>query len=178
MLLGWPLLFLALSFLPAFTAPVQANEPAKTLPTQLTIPAIDLNSTIVAVGLRHVTINGQTYGQWSVDDNLVGWHDLSAQPGQVGNTVLNGHSNVHAQVFRRLPEVEVGDNILLTSGDHHYQYRVSQKILVKEKGVSLQERIKNAQLINPTSDERITLITCVGPKAAYRLIVIAFPVTP
>ncbi len=176
MLLGWFLTLFLLS--PMVTPAVFASEPAATPSAQLIIPSIELNSAVTPVGWREVKIKGQTYGQWLVDDNLVGWHNLSARPGQIGNTVLNGHSNVYGQVFRRLPEVEVGDNILLWAGGQPHRYVITQKIVVLEKGASLQQRIENAKLLLPTPDERLTLITCFGPEAAYRLIVIAKPTAP
>lgn len=176
MLLGWCLILFL--FNPIAVPAVFASEPAATPVTQLIIPGIELSSPIVPVGWREVTINGQTYGQWLVDDNLVGWHNLSAQPGQVGNTVLNGHSNIHAQIFRHLPEVEIGDDILLLANGQPHYYTITQKLIVLEKGASLQQRIENAKLLLPTADERLTLITCFGPEAAYRLIVIAHPVKP
>jgi sortase (surface protein transpeptidase) len=53
---------------------------------------------------------------------------------------------------------------------------VIQKLLVQEKGVSVETRVQNAQWVAPTSDERLTLVTCAGPDATHRLIVIARPV--
>jgi sortase A len=170
------LFILSFSFTPA--RPALASEPATPLSAQLIIPSIGLNSAVVPVGLRYLQINGQTYGQWLVDQNLVGWHNLSARPGQAGNTVLNGHSNIYGQVFRHLPEVSVGDEIILSSSDQSDHYVITHKLLVLEKGASLQQRLENAKLAMPTPDERLTLITCAGPGAVYRLIVIAQPVVP
>ncbi len=144
-------------------------------PTRLVIPAIALESKIAPVGWESVLIDGATYRQWSTTDNLVGWHNLSAKPGQPGNTVLNGHSNVNGAVFRNLKYVEIGDEITVFSGKQDYHYIVTQKFSVKEKDVSLEARIENAQLIAPTQDERLTLITCANPGASHRLIVIARP---
>ena len=56
-----------------------------------------------------------------------------------------------------------------------YRYIITQKFLVREVGVPLETRIKNAQLIAPTQDERLTLVTCSQPGATHRLIVIARP---
>ena len=67
-----------------------ASEPAVvTPPARLVIPAIDLDSAVIPVGQKPVVVNGKNYTQWLVDDNLVGWHNLSAPLGQVGNTVFN-----------------------------------------------------------------------------------------
>ena len=57
-----------------------------------------------------------------------------------------------------------------------YQYLITETVLVQEKGVSMEQRVQNAQLIGPTSDERLTLITCANPGATHRLIVTAHPV--
>ncbi len=150
------------------------DVPAGT-PTRLVIPAIALESKITPVGWESVLIGGATYRQWSTTDNLVGWHNLSAKLGQPGNTVMNGHSNVNGAVFRNLKYVEIGDEITVFSGKQDYHYIVTQKFSVKEKDVSLEARIENAQLIAPTQDERLTLITCANPGASHRLIVIARP---
>jgi sortase A len=154
---------------------VLADEAAKptSIPTRLIIPAISLDEAVVPVGLKEVKIEGKTYYQWLTDDNRVGWHNLSAPLGQVGNTVLNGHSDINAKVFQDLPKVEIGDELIVCSDNQVYRYVVTEKFLVQEKGVSLAKRIENAQLIMPTPDERLTLITCAQPGATHRLVVIA-----
>jgi sortase A len=152
------------------------DVPAGT-PTRLMIPAIALDTQIAPVDKSAVVVNGVSYGQWNTVDNLVGWHDLSAKLGQTGNTVLNGHSDLNAAVFRNLGYVAVGDEITVFSGSQDYRYVVTQKFLVKERDVSLEERIKNAAWIAPTPDERLTLVTCANPGASHRLIVIAQPVS-
>jgi LPXTG-site transpeptidase (sortase) family protein len=153
----------------------QAEAATSTIPTRLVIPNIALDSVVVPVGWKKVVVDGKTYGQWEVEDNRVGWHNLSAPLGQTGNSVLNGHSNVYAQVFRNLSQVEIGDTIIVFSDDQTYYYTVTQKVLVQEKGVSTEKRLENAKFIQPTEDERLTLITCARPGATHRLIVIAYP---
>lgn len=145
------------------------------MPTHLVIPVIALDSEIAAVDQTPVVINGVTYGQWNTADNLVGWHNQSAKLGQVGNTVLNGHSDVNAAVFRSLGYVRIGDEITVFSGAQDYRYVVTQRFLVREGNVSLEERIENAEWIDSTQDERLTLITCANPGASHRLILIARP---
>lgn len=153
--------------------PVTADA-TSTIPTRLIIPGINLDSAVVPVGWKKVVVNGQTYGQWEVDNNLVGWHNLSAPLGQTGNSVFNGHSNLYAQVFDDLGKVAMDDRIFAFAGDQVYSYVVAAKFLVQEKGVSIEKRLENAKLILPTLDERLTLITCAQPGATHRLIVIAY----
>jgi LPXTG-site transpeptidase (sortase) family protein len=167
-----------LTFAPALIT--SANAPAlnSTFPTRLSIPSIDLDSAVVPVGWTPVVINGQTYGQWDTADNEVGWHNLSANLGEVGNTVLAGHSDINSRVFQNLEYVNIDDEITVISGadQQPYRYRVTQKVLVQEVGVSLETRIQNARWIAPTDDERLTLLTCSQPGATHRLIVVAYPV--
>ena len=170
MLLAWLSMFVFAAFSTAEPAP-RIDGP----PTRLLIPTIELDEPIAPVGIRLFEIDGQQYGIWNVRDNEVGWHNLSANLGQLGNTVLSGHSDVKARVFQNLWQIEVGDEIVAFSGDQPRHYVVIEKLLVQEKGVSLETRIKNAQLIAPTDDERLTLVTCAKPGATHRLIVIAQP---
>lgn len=171
------LLLLFLSLLLTFIVPQisSATNVVSTIPTRLVISDIGLDSAVIPVGWKKIEVNGQTYGQWEVDNNLIGWHNLSAPLGQAGNSVFNGHSNLYAEVFRNLDKIIIGDKILAFAGDQRYSYTVTAKFLVQEKGAALEKRIENAKLILPTSDERLTLITCAGPAAAQRLIVIAYP---
>lgn len=171
---------LALCLACIFTSLALASEPAavpQTMPIRLIIPTIALDSVIIPVGYKLIQVEGETYGIWETADNEVGWHNLSAPLGQVGNTVLAGHSDVKARVFRNLADVEPGDEIFALAGhsDKAFRYVVTEKLLVQEKGVLVETRVKNAQLIAPTDDERLTLITCAYPGATHRLIVIARP---
>jgi sortase A len=145
------------------------------VPNHLTISSIGLASDIVPVGFTNFEMDGQTYGQWNVDDNLIGWHNLSATLGQSNNIVLNGHSDIYGMVFRNLQFVQIGDVIIVYSNAKTHHYIVTQKIIVQETDVSIEQRTENARLIAPTYDERLTIVTCWGDYAKYRLIVIAHP---
>jgi LPXTG-site transpeptidase (sortase) family protein len=169
------LLLLNFCFILIFVQATHAEPAASTTPTRLVIPSIGLDSVVVPVGWRNVEVDGQTYGQWEVNDNLVGWHNLSAPLGQAGNSVLNGHSNIYTRVFRNLDQIEIGDVIVAFADDQMYRYIVAAKILVQEKGVAVEKRLENAKLILPTEDERLTLITCARVGATHRFIVIALP---
>lgn len=129
------------------------------------------------VGLMTVTQGGQIYMQWQVPDgDVVGWHEGSATPGQPGNIVLNGHHNINGQVFRDLVKLRPGDAITVYVGDRGYRYLVSERHILAEKGQPLAVRLKNAQWIQPTPDERLTLVTCWPYTSnTHRLIVVARP---
>lgn len=173
---------LALSLIFIFTPVSLANEPnsvSAAVPVRLVIPTLELDSRVIPVGTKTVVVDGKPYKMWETAENEVGWHNLSAPLGQVGNTVLAGHSDVKAKVFNPLKDVNIGDDIVVfaaSAGQQPYRYRVTQKFLVQEVGVPVEERIKNAQWVAPTQDERLTLITCANPGATHRLIVIARPI--
>ena len=156
----------------------QADNPQRLsgYPTQITVPAVGLSQEIRPVGIIPVVVNGNTYFTWNVLDSYVGWHNLSANPGQVGNTVLSGHSDAKARVFQKLHKINIGDEIAVVSGGQNHRYIVTKKMLVQEKGASIETRIENARWIAPTEDERLTLVTCAQPGATHRLIVVAYPV--
>ncbi|MDM8528700.1 sortase [Anaerolineales bacterium HSG24] len=148
------------------------------LPTYLKIPSVSIDSSVVTVGWDIVEQNGQQYSVWQVADNAVGWHKTSAPLGQNGNTVMTGHHNVDGEVFRDLVNVEVGDKIMAYAGHQVYEYEVTFKTIIKEAGESLDVQKKNAQWIDPTDDERITLVTCWPYTSnTHRVIVVAKPVS-
>jgi sortase A len=146
-------------------------------PARVVISEIGLDSAVVAVKRKPIVLEGKTYFTWETADNEVGWHNLSAPPGQPGNTVLTGHSDIKAQIFRNLKDIEIGDEVQLftANSSQPYRYEVKQMILVQEKGAPVADRIKNGQWISPTEDERLTLVTCAYPGATHRLIVVAWP---
>ncbi len=161
-------------------APVgeKGSRPAPTPPTRLVIPAIGLDAPVVAAGLRQVEIQGQVYQQWLAPDTFaVGWHTTSARLGEMGNMVLNGHHNLFGEVFRRLEEVQEGDRILVFGGEAARTFVVVTKQILPERDQPIEVRLQNARWIQPTEDERLTLITCWPYTSnTHRLVVVAVPV--
>jgi sortase A len=149
------------------TLPVEepvALPPAQGEPNRLLIPAIGLNTAIVDVGWEVVERGAQRTTEWQTADNAAGRHLNSARPGEQGNVVLSGHHNTKGEVFRRISEQElaVGDAIYLYDAQgrrHTYQVsEVTEPLL--EVGASEAQRLANARYIQPTSDARVTLVTC------------------
>jgi LPXTG-site transpeptidase (sortase) family protein len=177
------ILFVYLAWFSAL-APALADGPSAahpleaTIPQELIIPAIDLATPIVTVDQGTITIEGQLYPIWNTAENNVGWHRGSGPPGHPGNTVLAGHSNGGNEIFRRLDEVEIDDDIFVASNSGWHRYRIGDKFIVREQGEPVEVRMENARWILPTTDERLTLITCWPyPLSTHRLIVIAYPLS-
>lgn len=157
-----------------YTLPV----PAGAIPTRIRIPAIDLDAPIVPIGQKNIDVNGVTQPIWDVPAlRAAGWHETSAPVGIPGNTVLNGHNTSNGEVFRYLYKLDVGAQVFIEADDGEtYTYTVTEKLILREAGQPIEVRIKNAQYIQPTTDERLTLVTCHPyGSLAQRLVIIAHP---
>jgi LPXTG-site transpeptidase (sortase) family protein len=167
------------SFASVSDAPTSFNSNIPGQPVRLIIPKLELDTAVHRIGLQTLFEEGQRFFQWAVPSGYAaGWHETSAALGQSGNTVLNGHNNIYGEVFRNLVELEVGDQITVYNDSGElFTYEVQQQELLAESGQPISVRIENAQWIEATTDERLTLISC-WPYAtnAYRVVVIAKPV--
>lgn len=94
-----------------------------------------------------------------------GHYPGSALPGQLGNMVISGHRTTYGAPFYRLDELKVGDEITVFDAKGPFVYKVTESKIVLPTEIGV---------IAPSSDARLTLITC-NPKfsAAQRLIVVA-----
>lgn len=161
-------------------SPTPLRPPATHPPTRIVIPSIGVDSPIVEVGWSVIQNGDGTFTSiWDTADYAVGYHKTSGLPGNIGNIVLSGHNNIKGEVFRDLSEVKPGDMIYLYADDYEYQYKIESAFIVKEVGVPEEQRRKNAQWIAPTSDERLTLVSCWPYWSnTHRVIVIAKPYIP
>ncbi|MGC9025859.1 MAG: sortase, partial [Chloroflexia bacterium] len=143
---------------------------------RIVIPSIGVDSPVVAVGWHVEEVGGQTMTVWDVARYAVGHHQGSGNPGEGTNIVLAGHSGGYGGVFRRLVEVQPGDEVVLHTAAGQYLYVVEEVLVLKEVGLPMEERIQNARYMAPTDEERLTLITC-WPVHIYdhRVIVLARP---
>ncbi len=147
--------------------------PAPDIPRRIIIPSIQLDAPITPVELKRR--KGAPAAQWGVPEGrAAGWHNTSARLGEAGNLVLNGHHNINGKVFARLKDLKPYDEIIIT-GDHlTATYLVTERKLLREQGQPLAVRLQHAQFIAPTSDTRLTLVTCWPPEDyTYRLILVA-----
>ncbi len=89
----------------------------------------------------------------------------TASPGERGNVAISGHRTTYGAPFKRLDELEEGDEISLTTVQGRFLYLITDTRIVAPTEVSV---------LDPTEDVRLTLTTC-HPKfsARQRLIVLA-----
>jgi sortase A len=144
------------------------------VPTRIVIPAIKLDAPVETAGWH--TVDG--ISQWDVPDHFAaGWLMTSATLGKPGNTAITGHHNVMGEVFRNLVKLERGDQITVYSDGQPYYYEITARKILPERGQPDEVRQANARWIQPTTDERLTLVTCWPYTSnTHRLIIIAKPV--
>ncbi len=144
--------------------PVPARPPiSNALPARrVVIPSIGLDSKIIQLSTK-LDRRGQI--AWETAPFAVGQHKGLAGPGQNGNMVLSGHisSPNEGAVFHSLPDLKVGEGVIVATEERQYLYRV-----VDVKTVTPDQ----VEVLNQTPDPTATLITCV-PDGIYshRLVV-------
>jgi sortase A len=160
----------------ATDAPPPTPKPKMPKPSHLTIPAINVDSSVIEVGVSPVEIDGQQAYIWDVAPYAVGHNFSSADPGEGENVVLTGHDDWQGEVFKNLYKLKKGDEVDVQAGDRQIKYHVDDILLLPEVGQPLEKRIENAKFIGTTGDERLTLVTC-WPYGVddHRVIVIARP---
>ncbi|KPV54001.1 peptidase C60 [Kouleothrix aurantiaca] len=158
--------------------PVVNAEHTSTV-TRVRIPSINVDSKVVEVGWDVEKQGGQDVAIWQVAEYAVGQHRGSANPGEGNNIVMAGHVGGYGKVFKDLYYVKPGDQIIINSAGQEYLYTVQDRLLVTEEGVSPEQHAANAQLIAPTKQEMVTMVTCWPPKGpdrfTQRVVVRALP---
>jgi sortase A len=107
--------------------------------TQLQIPAIDVDATIV-----------QGDG-WEQLKKGVAQHTGSANPGQSGNMVLSAHNDIFGEIFRHLDKLQSGDEIIVYTATRSFSYIITSVQIVSPTDV---------EVMAPTLDPSVTLISC------------------
>lgn len=129
--------------------------------------APDLGTGIAVIKIPKIGVNAVVVEGVQLEDlkKGPGHYPGTALPGQLGNVAIAGHRTTYGAPFFRLDELAVGDEITLIDAAGTYKYLVSENKVVSPSRVDV---------IEPTSDARLTLTTC-NPKfsARQRLIIVA-----
>jgi sortase A len=159
---------------PTPSGPPPAAEP----PARIVAPDIKLDADVVPMTWEVIDRRGVMVSEWLVPANAAGWHVNSALPGNQENVVLSGHNNIEGKVFRYLSDLEPGNKVTLYAGDTAYEYTVTEKYILRESGMPLEVRQRNAQWMMPTGEERLTLVSCwpyEWPGNSHRVVIVARP---
>jgi sortase (surface protein transpeptidase) len=122
-------------------------------PLRVTIPAIGVDASLVAVGLRpDGAMQTPAFGQ-------AAWYDKGPRPGQPGPAVVLAHvdSKAHGpDVFYRLRDLKPGDRVTI-------RYRsAARTFAVTSEEETPKTRLPAARIWADTSTPVLRLITCGG----------------
>jgi sortase A len=118
------------------------------LPVPTPGPTQAMRIQIPAIGVDAPVIQGDSWDQLKKG---VGQHVGSSDPGHAGNVVLSAHDDVFGEIFRELDRLQPGDQVVLFTAQQQYVYMVIGTQIVEPTQVDV---------MNPTSDATVTLISC------------------
>jgi sortase (surface protein transpeptidase) len=139
---------------PASVAPVGAAPMARSAPVRVQIPAIDVDSTLMQLGLR---VDGSL--QVPPSGFPAGWYTGAPTPGELGPAILAGHVDWGGQpgVFSRLRELTPDAEVTVTRQDGSAAvFRVTQ---VKEYP---KDNFPTGDVYGDLDHPGLRLITCGG----------------
>jgi len=133
--------------------PLPAPTPGPEQAVRIRIPSIEVDAPVV---------EGD---DWESLKRGAGHHIGSANPGERGNCVISAHNDIYGEIFRDLPQVELGDVVEVYTASQVYRYVVTQKRIIEPTEVSV---------MYPTSSPVLTLISCYPYGIdTHRIVVIA-----
>ena len=164
------------AILPIDNGIVPSSGPKHRTSWELLLPTARIRADIVSLGRT-------PRGNIGAPDNpfVVGWFDLSAAPGEQGNTILAGHrdyedidGNVGAGVCWELDRVKVGDQMVIRDAERDlaWVYEVTEAVVIDPNDPDA------SRYLADTSTSVITLITCTGSfdasthRYSHRLVVV------
>ena len=118
------------------------------LPTPVPVIQQAIRIQIPSIGVDATVVQGDG---WEQLKKGVAQHIGTPNPGESGNIVLSGHNDVYGEVFRDLDRLSPGDSIVLFTNQRQYTYIITGTQMAESTAV---------EVIAPTSDARVTLISC------------------
>lgn len=135
------------------TTPIAIPTPESQPPTRIVIPKIGVDAPV---------LEGDS---WETLKKGAGHHLGTANPGERGNVYISAHNDIYGQIFRRLEELDLGDEVIIYAGATSYRYVVREKRIVEPTDVSV---------MYPTTEPILSLQTCYPYMVdTHRLVVIA-----
>lgn len=139
-------------------SPVQAVENNETLevkPIGIKINSLNLSLPVIPSEIKN--------NEWEATTKGVSYLTSSVTPGETGNSILYGHN--WASLLGNLRKVKPGEKIAIIYSDGSVkEFLIEYAIEVKPD---------NGDILQNSSDSRITLYTCSGFLDSKRLVVVA-----
>lgn len=138
----------------------QHRDPISLAGVQSSNGPVDPNTSVALLAIPKLKVQAPVYER-GVDSrgNMVIAHGYAVTQFQysaaigTGNTVFYGHDDIEGSVFGHLSDLKPGDQIVVTlsSSGESTVWRVTARTIVASNAV---------QILNSTSDVRLTLFTC------------------
>lgn len=183
----------------AISTPVPTASASAGDPVRIVIPDLKIDARVVPMGWAAVQTVSGPQSEWVIPKNEAGHHINSASLGEPGNVVISGHNNIYGRVFENISWAwDACDASRTTRSDQYteqcsvlngriiqlfnaagqrFDYTITDFYRLQDTGVSLEQRTKNARFMDPTTEPRLTLVTCWPMTSnTHRLIVLARPV--
>lgn len=93
-----------------------------------------------------------------------GHYPNTPMPGQPGNAAIAGHRTTYGAPFYSLDELEVGDEILVTTRQGEFRFEVDRTSIVRPSAF---------EVLDPTEEARLTLTTCHPRFSARQRLVVS-----
>lgn len=135
---------------------VASYSVAPNLPRYIDIPKLQVHARVLSMG---VDSKNQLRAPGNVFD--AGWYNASAQPGQPGAMLVDGHisSWTTKGVFYGLNKLKAGDQIAITRGDNQkFTYTVVKTQTYDAKSVDMASLLVSQNTAKPG----LNLISCSG----------------
>jgi LPXTG-site transpeptidase (sortase) family protein len=135
----------------AITGPVNSSPPAR-----IVIQSIKVDAAIMTLGRdRNLALEVPDYQNSRNPGAVVGWYNVFPTPGAGSNAIFAGHVTFDGRaVFYHLDQVSPGDTVtIMTEDGKTLVYRVFENLTVDPSRVDV---------LNPTGEDIVTLITCGG----------------
>jgi sortase A len=102
---------------------------------------------IPSIGVNHPVVEGDG---WEALKLGVGHTPWSVNPGETGNCILSAYNDIFGEIFRQLPEMELGDEIFVHTSTQIYRYVVKATRIIEPTQV---------EVMYPTNHPVLTLIS-------------------
>ncbi|TET53336.1 MAG: sortase [Anaerolineales bacterium] len=140
---------------PGGPAPQEIPEHLRDLAGAVTPPPIPtrgpehaIRIEIPAIGVDAPVVEGD---DWESLKQGAGHSVDSANPGTTGNCIISAHNDIFGEIFRYLPDLDLGDEVLIHTASSVYRYVIDQKRIIEPTDVSV---------MYPASSPVLTLISC------------------
>jgi sortase A len=147
---------------PTTSSSTVAPATTTTLPP---LPAPPTGSAIAILKIPRIGVNVAIVQGVGVDDlkRGPGHYPRTPLPGQAGNAAIAGHRTTYGAPFYSLNDLKPGDDIFVSTRDGTWDYQVMFSHDVSPSDVAV---------LNPTTDNRLTLTTCTPRFTALKRLVV------